>query len=129
MTEQSIGAEELLSRFGTRTAPLIIDVRRTPAFEAADAVIAGCLRREPGSAGAWSDTLPAGTLPAGRDVVVYCAHGQEVSQQAAAALRAAGLHSRFLAGGFQAWQDIGGPLVARHEHLTSGKPSLWVTRE
>jgi rhodanese-related sulfurtransferase len=127
MTEQggaSIGVEELLARFGTQVAPLIVDVRRSPAFEASNAVIAGCIRREPVSVASWSDTIPTG-----RDIVVYCAHGQEVSQQAASGLHAGGLKARFLMGGFQAWQDISGPLVARHAHLTSGEPSLWVTRE
>jgi rhodanese-related sulfurtransferase len=125
MTEHSgIGVDELLSGFGTQASPLIIDVRRTPAFAASDVVIAGCLRREPDSVGSWS-----GTLPAGRDIVVYCAHGQEVSQQAASGLRAAGHAARFLLGGLQAWRDAGGALAARHEHLTSGQPSLWVTRE
>jgi rhodanese-related sulfurtransferase len=125
MTEHSgIGVDELLSGFGTQASPLIIDVRRTPAFAASDAVIAGCLRREPDSVGSWS-----GTLPADRDIVVYCVHGQEVSQQAASGLRAAGHAARFLIGGFQAWGDAGGALAARHEYLTSGQPSLWVTRE
>jgi rhodanese-related sulfurtransferase len=127
MTEQDgagIGVEELLSRFGTRSSPLIIDVRRNPAFTASDAVIAGCLRREPDAIGSWSSALPSG-----HDIVVYCVHGHEVSQQAAFGLRATGHAARFLIGGFQAWVDAGGPLVARHERLTSGQPSRWVTRE
>ena len=127
MTEQSdagIGVDELLSRFGTSSAPLIIDVRRNPAFTASDAVIAGCLRRAPAAIGSWS-----GTLPSGRAIVVYCVHGHEVSQQAAFDLRAAGHVARFLIGGFQAWEDAGGALTARHEHLTSDQPSQWVTRE
>ena len=85
MTEQSdasIGVDELLSRFGTKAAPLVIDVRRNPAFTASDAVIAGCLRREPETIESWS-----GALPGGRDIVVYCVHGHEVSQKAASRLR------------------------------------------
>ena len=127
MTEQDgagIGVDELLSRFGTGSAPLIIDVRRGPAFAASDGVIAGCLRREPDAIGSWS-----GTLPTGRAIVAYCAHGHEVSQQAASGLRAAGHAARYLIGGFQVWVDAGGALAARHEHLTSGQSSLWVTRE
>jgi rhodanese-related sulfurtransferase len=127
MTDQcdaGIGVDELLSRFGTSSAPLIIDVRRNPAFMASHAVVAGCLRREPDAIGSWS-----GTLPGGRDFVVYCVHGHEVSQQAASGLRAAGHAASFLIGGFQAWEDAGGPVAARHEHLTSDQPSQWVTRE
>jgi len=125
MTEQGgagIGVDELLSRFGTRSAPLMIDVRRNPAFTASDAVIAGCLRREPDAIESW-----AGTLPNGRDIVVYCVHGHEVSQQAASRLRAAGHEAKFLMGGFQAWEDAAGALTARHEHLTGDQPSQWVT--
>jgi rhodanese-related sulfurtransferase len=127
MPEQSdvgIGVDELLSRFGTSSAPLIIDVRRNPAFIASGSVIAGCLRRDPDALGSWS-----GTLPIGRDVVVYCVHGHEVSQQAASGLRAVGHGASFLIGGFQAWVDAGGALTARHEHLTNSQPTQWVTRE
>jgi rhodanese-related sulfurtransferase len=127
MTDQnggSIGVDALLSGFGTQAAPLIIDVRRTEMFDASENVIAGSLRREPGAVGAWSAALPTD-----KSVVVYCVHGGEVSQQASAALRAAGHRARYLEGGFEAWRAADGPLVSRHEHLTTGHPSLWVTRE
>jgi rhodanese-related sulfurtransferase len=127
MTDQTatgISVDDLLSHFATRAAPLVIDVRRGAVFAEADSVIAGCLRRDSDAVGSWSADLPTN-----RDVVVYCVHGHEVSQSTAAALRASGRHARHLTGGFDAWREAGAPLVSRHEHLTSDRPSLWVTRE
>src|SRR5258708_6436453 len=63
----------LLATFGTAAAPLMVDVRRGPAFDADDTLIAGALRRLPEETGAW-----ARVLPAGRPVVAYCVHGHEV---------------------------------------------------
>src|SRR5262245_43415847 len=81
----SISPQALYVRLGTQLAPIVVDVRRSPAFEADDTVIAGAVRRPPEAVDHWCHELPEG-----RSVVVYCAHGQEVSQNTAAALRAAG---------------------------------------
>src|SRR5215468_9870568 len=81
----SISPQALYVRLGTELAPIVVDVRRSPAFEADDMVIVGAVRRPPEEVDDWRSGLPEG-----RSVVVYCAHGQEVSQNTAAALRAAG---------------------------------------
>src|SRR6185312_10116603 len=74
---------DLHGRIGTAAAPLVIDVRRAAAFDSDDALIVGAIRRLPETLAAWQEALPPG-----RAVVVYCVHGHEVSQDAAAALRA-----------------------------------------
>ena len=63
--------------------PLVIDVRKTPAFLAATDMMRGALRRDPAAVESWRRTLPAAA-----QVVVYCVHGHEVSQGVAKALGA-----------------------------------------
>src|SRR5215472_7467054 len=100
----SISAQALYSRLGTELAPIIVDVRRSPAFESDDTVIIGALRRLPAAVDDWRCELPDG-----RSVVVYCAHGQEVSQNAATTLRAAGTDACFLEHGIAGWAELGLP--------------------
>jgi rhodanese-related sulfurtransferase len=116
----SISARNLNSRLGTATAPIVIDVRRSPAFEADDTIIVGAIRRLPAEVDHWQRELPRG-----RPVVVYCAHGQEVSQNAATTLRVSGIDASYLEHGISGWTELGLP---RRRKLSpqSGK---WVTRE
>ena len=116
----SISALALYSRLGTELTPIIVDVRRSPAFEADDAVIVGALRRLPAEVDDWRCKLSEG-----RSVIVYCAHGQEVSQNAATTLRAAGTDACFLEHGITGWADLGLP---RRRKLAAGSDG-WVTRE
>ena len=116
----SISAQALYSRLGTELAPIVVDVRRSPAFEADDTVIAGAIRRLPTEIDHWRDELPEDCT-----VVAYCAHGQEVSQNAAAALRAAGAEACYLEHGIAGWAELGLP---RRRKLGAGSHG-WVTRE
>jgi len=92
--------------------PLVIDVRKTPAFLAATDMMRGALRRDPAAVESWRRTLPAAA-----QVVVYCVHGHEVSQGVAQALGA-----RYLEGGIEHWD---GERMAK----PAGAPTRWVTRE
>jgi len=119
--DASISAAELKSSLAGAEPPLVIDVRRPPAFRAAPDMAAGALRRDPAMVSSWAIELPrAGS------VVVYCVHGHEVSQNAAKALRDLGVAARFLEGGLEeGWKAAGGAVA--------GKPveaaTRWVTRE
>ncbi len=99
--------------------PLVIDVRRQPAFLAAPDFIAGALRRDPAGVADWSRALPAH-----RRVVVYCVHGHEVSQGAAQALREAGIEASFLEHGIEGWREAGGALYLK----PAGRSTAWITR-
>jgi len=101
--------------FDDLAGALLLDVRRTAAYEAAASVIPGSSWHDPANVAAW-----AGSLPAGRPVVVYCVHGHEVSQGTAAQLRAAGLNARYLRGGISAWQAAGRPLQAKGAASSNG---------
>ena len=75
MERPSISASQLRSEVASKTPPILIDVRRRPAFTGADEMIAGALRREPEQVHGWAKSLPSAS-----SVVVYCVHGHEVSR-------------------------------------------------
>ncbi len=117
----SISNSGLRSAIQDRDPPLVIDVRRAPAFKAATAMIRGALRRDPEAVGAWAKTLPSAST-----VVVYCVHGHEVSQGVAKALDASGIKAYYLDGGIEeGWKARDGEL----DHKPSQASTRWVTRE
>jgi hypothetical protein len=58
----SISAQALYTRFGNATAPLIVDVRREPAFAGAGQVICGATRCLPEAIDEWFKTGTLQTL-------------------------------------------------------------------
>ena len=120
MDGSSISPQQLYTRLGTAAAPLVIDVRRADAFDAGDTMIIGAIRRSPQAASEWLTGLPKG-----RDVAVYCAHGKEISQGVAKALKDAGIGAAYMQGGIGAWKQEGLP-TRRKRDSTENK---WVTRE
>ncbi len=117
----AVNARDLGTALASREPPLVIDVRRQPAFVASTDMVRGALRRDPELVSTWSKTLPK----AGR-VVVYCVHGHEVSQKAAAALCGEGLAASYLEGGLEeGWKAAGGAL----DRKPAGGSTRWVTRE
>ena len=123
MDTVSIQPQLLHSLLGSARAPVIVDVRREAAYDRDSQVIAGALR----ASGDLSDFVRrhAGD----REVVTYCVHGHEVSQDAAALLRAGGLAARYLAGGIEDWRAASLPTIRRRAdwHVPGG--SRWITRE
>ena len=111
----AISASGLKALIGHQAPPIVIDVRRNERWHEAADLIDGALRRDPAQIEQWKNTLPAGA-----EVVVYCVHGHEVSQNAAKALGA-----RFLEGGIEHWRTEGGGLRAKPK----GASTRWVTRE
>lgn len=117
---QGITHEQLQSILRSDHPPVIIDVRRKPAYLEATDAVQGALRRDPETVAAW-----AGELPRLARVVVYCAHGREVSQRTASELAQRGFDASFLEGGIVAgWRSRGGALDAK----PAGASSRWVTR-
>jgi rhodanese-related sulfurtransferase len=112
--DASITAAELKQSLRTSTPPLVIDVRRNARFLESPYFIKGALRRDPERLEEWKRALP------NADIVVYCVHGHEVSQNAAKALGA-----RYLEGGIEHWREEGGETIAK----PAGAPTRWVTRE
>lgn len=121
-----ISSQELIRLIGTDRCPHVVDVRRKPVFEAAQKRIAAAIWRDHMEAENW---LPR--LGDGRPIVVYCIHGHNVSEIAAARLAAAGADVTILDGGIEAFEAAGGPLAATRVagFPQTGQPSIWVTRE
>ncbi|MEA3191919.1 MAG: hypothetical protein QOD26_252 [Betaproteobacteria bacterium] len=121
MTVSSISAEQLRTDLKGRAPPIVIDVRRRPAFTASREMLGGALRRDPEQIGVWARSLPSAS-----SVVVYCVHGHEVSQNAAAALADTGMQARYLEGGLEeGWKGMERPLDAKPANAST----RWVTRE
>jgi rhodanese-related sulfurtransferase len=124
--ESVIGVAALLRRLGTHRWPVLVDVRREPAWAASPHRLPGALRCAPDEVGAL-----AAVLPAGAEVVCCCVHGHEVSRGAARTLRGLGLRAVVLEGGIEAWREAGAPL--RRADAPLAVPPLggssWVTRE
>jgi rhodanese-related sulfurtransferase len=115
-----VSPRDLYGAIGTAATPILIDVRRGSAFAADNRMIVGAIRRDPDEIGDWSRELPPG-----REVVAYCAHGHEVSQEAASALRRAGVDASYLEYGIAGWAENRLPLRNKRD----AEPRCWVTRE
>jgi hypothetical protein len=94
-------------------------------FDADLTVLPAARWRDHTATGDWSQQLPADC-----EVLVYCAHGHNVSQLAAASLRERGHRARSLGGGIEAWRQAGHPLIRKAglPGRNEATPSVWVTR-
>ena len=91
----------------------LVDVRRGRVREQDGADIAGASWLDPALWLDWKDGVVEAN--AGRPLLLYCAHGHEISQGLAAALRAMGADARSLADGYNGWKAAGLPVVAIEE--------------
>ena len=98
----SLSPSDLLPLLGTTNAPVILDVRRNVAFDASSQMIASAQRCAPQDVAAWG---AANAALHGKEVVVYCVYGHNVSADACLELRALGFNARALAGGIQGGED------------------------
>ena len=80
----------------------IVDVRKTPARARSGLTMPGSVWRAPFSADYWWQEF------AGQKIVVFCAHGHEVSKAVAGFLNDHGINARYLEGGFEAYREAGG---------------------
>ncbi|MDB5603213.1 MAG: hypothetical protein JWP25_113 [Bradyrhizobium sp.] len=119
-SNHSISPHDLYARLGSEATPIIVDVRHDAAFADAGSLVAPAFHRSPDQPENWSKALPSG-----RTVVTYCAHGDELSQGVAAALRIMGVEANFLEGGIASWTEQGLPT----RRNIGASPSKWVTRE
>ncbi|MBT9462420.1 chromate resistance protein ChrB domain-containing protein [Hydrogenophaga sp.] len=133
-----ISPRALAARIGAPGSPMLLDVRRQARFADSPHLLATARWCAP------DDLMPFARSSPPSEIVVYCVHGHEVSQQAAATLREAGFNARFLAGGLEGGepgvdtpQDIAEwravrPLVIRKRPdlgVDGLHSSTWITRE
>jgi rhodanese-related sulfurtransferase len=107
----SISPEQLSALLGSADAPLVLDVRREERFRESQRLLPGARRCAPEQVGGFA----AANSPA--QDVVYCVHGLEVGEQAAAQLRAAGWHARYLLGGIEGLIERGIPTIRKRPDL------------
>ena len=121
----SISPDQFAALSARPNSPLVIDVRRTQAFEASGRILPRALRCVPEEVERLASTSGPG------DAIVYCVHGHEVSMQAAAQLRAAGWNARYLSGGIEAQLVAGLPSICKRPDfgVTGEQGSRWITRE
>lgn len=96
---QTMTPEELRKRLAAEAQPLLLDVRRAEDRVNGPAGIPGADWRDPARLEQWADSIPAG-----REVALYCVRGGSVSRSVQAALEARGVKARFLEGGLEAWR-------------------------
>lgn len=116
---------DLWNRLATPKAPQIVDVRQREIYDSSPHLLPGATWRNAGAAIDWAKHLEPE-----RPIVLACKAGHQLSQMAAAQLRAAGFAAHVLEGGYEGWSAAGLPFVAKQEldRLVSARPSLWVTR-
>jgi thiosulfate sulfurtransferase len=100
-----ISIEALAAELQGPDPVVLLDVRREQARSGAGLEILGTTWRNPAHWLDWKDEWVQSPR-----VVLYCAHGQEISQGLTAALRAMGVNTSYLVGGFAAWQGAGRPV-------------------
>jgi rhodanese-related sulfurtransferase len=121
----AVSPQDLWNAIATYDAPQIIDVRRRDLYEASPHLLPGATRCDSANS---AHRLP--DLDRERPVVFVCKAGHDLSQRAAAELRADGYDAHILAGGYDAWTAAGLPLVdkAALDRIAPTRPSVWVTR-
>ena len=106
--------------------PHLVDVRREETARESGLRIAGSIWRHHMRTSDWVNDVADG-----RPIVVYCAHGHNVSEIAAAELHALGVDAAILQGGLDGWREVSGPCMrieAPGVDLITGQ-TTWVTRE
>src|SRR5438046_10218911 len=91
-------SESLYAQLGLVASPTIVDARREDDYGAEGRIIPGARRGDPERIAQWAPML-ARTRP----IVVYCRHGRDLSQSAAATLQALGHQVSHLDGGIDRW--------------------------
>jgi rhodanese-related sulfurtransferase len=101
---------DLMDVLNTAQPPLVIDVRKRPAFGADPVMVPGAIWRDPQAVEQW-----AAKLPPDCSLAVYCVHGHEVSRGVRDALRRRGVMAGIIEGGIEGWRAAGGPVVPAQE--------------
>jgi thiosulfate sulfurtransferase len=101
----AITLENLVAELQGPSPLVLLDVRRDKARNGSGLDIPGTTWRNPAHWLDWKDEFAHAPR-----VVLYCAHGQEISQGLTTVLRVLGVNASYLTGGFAAWHDAGRPV-------------------
>ena len=98
----SITNTDLNKKLQSNNAPLVFDVRKKPAFDSDPRMIENAQWQSHDAVEQWAKELPSES-----EVVVYCVHGHDVSQNAAKSLNNLGFKATYLEGGIAQWVEAG----------------------
>ena len=101
----TISIEALAAELQGPEPVVLLDVRREQARTGTGLEIPSTTWRNPAHWLDWKDEFAHAPR-----VVLYCAHGQEISQGLTTVLRVLGVNASYLTGGFAAWQGAGRPV-------------------
>ncbi|CCJ07257.1 Putative superoxide dismutase SodM-like protein [Methylocystis sp. SC2] len=120
----AISSEKLARLIGTHRAPVLIDVRTDEDFAADPRFIPASIRRDHRSVSQWAEAFVA------RAATVICQRGGKLSEGTAAWLRHNRAPADILEGGYEAWTQAGGALVAETKLPPRNEDgrTIWVTR-
>ena len=102
LTVTELSATELAHWQAEHKPFVLLDVRRSQALAASGVQITGAQWMDPALWLDWKDHIATDT-----PVVLYCAHGHEISLGLTATLLAMGVDARALEGGMSGWQAQG----------------------
>ena len=97
--KDAISPAELEDLLGQEVDVKVLDVRRREHRVDVEHPVPGAEWKDPERIDEWSRDLEADG-----EVIVYCVHGHNVSQDARDFLRKQGLRARIVEGGIEAWQ-------------------------
>lgn len=120
----SISTDKLLRLIGTPKCPAVIDVRTAEEFAAGERLVPVSVKRNALDVAAWAVEF------SGRNAIVVCQRGGDLSPGVAAWLRHAGIAADILEGGIEAWKAAGLALVPQAVLPARDKlgRTVWVTR-
>lgn len=101
--ERTLTPTDLQSLLAAGKPITLLDVRRAAARAKDPVAIPGAIWRDPEALDDW-----IANLDTDRQIVLYCVHGEEISNAVVDALQAKGLRACFVEGGLDAWQTFGG---------------------
>jgi rhodanese-related sulfurtransferase len=120
----AISPDKLARLIGTPNSPSVIDVRTPEDFAADPRLVPGSVRRSHADIATWSRDL------AGRNAIIVCQRGRDLSEGVAAWLRNERIDTEILDGGAVKWAASGLPMVpeaALPMRDAQGR-TVWVTR-
>jgi len=100
---RTITPSELQSLLSKGAAVTLLDVRRAAARSENPVAIPEAQWRDPETLDQWIDGLDTDC-----EIVLYCVHGETISNVVVNALHERGIKARFIEGGLDAWQAAGG---------------------
>lgn len=105
---RTISPAELRQLLSIRKNVLLLDVRRRGEYDTDGQKIPGAAWLDPERLAQWSTALPLD-----RQIVVYCARGESMSNSIVDQLQAKGIKACFIEGGIEAWRKSGGTTVGK----------------